>query len=140
MSMSLQELIESSQDTMKDYQRERLEVEVTELICQLMEEKNISRAELARRLGKSRPYVTKLLRDGSNMTLKTISDVFFALGRSLRVVDRPLSIHSPRLLVMEASPEGARVVPGADYYFEHSVGQLAYSPAIPSVPYTKMVA
>ena len=77
-------------------------MEITELICQLMKQQGLTRAELATRLGKSRPYVTKLLRDGSNMTVKTISDVFFALGHSLRVVERPLSALSPRLLVMEA--------------------------------------
>ena len=112
--MTLLDRISSSPERMKNFQRERLEMEITELICQLMEEQKVSRAELARRLGKSRAYVTKLLRDGSNMTAKTISDVFFALGRSLRVVDRPLSAWTPRLLVMEVSRTVGRVIPGEE--------------------------
>ena len=93
----------SSPEFMKEFQRGRLELELTELICRLMEERKISRAELSRRIGTSRANVTQLLRDGSNMTVKTISDIFFALGSSLRVLDRPLSIWSRELLVVEVS-------------------------------------
>jgi transcriptional regulator with XRE-family HTH domain len=77
----------------------------------------VSRAELASRLGKSRAYVTKLLRHGSNLTVQTISDVFHALGRSLRVVDRPLSVSSPALLVTDdpsrTAARGSRSANGA---------------------------
>ena len=103
--MSLIESIESSPERMKNFQRERLEMEITELICNLMEQEKVSRAELARRLGKSRPYITKILQSGNNLTVDTIADIFFALGRSLRVIDRPLSIESPRLTVVDASDE-----------------------------------
>jgi transcriptional regulator with XRE-family HTH domain len=106
---------------MKEYQRERLAIEITELISHLMDEQGVSRAELASRLGKSRAYVTKLLRHGSNLTVQTISDVFHALGRSLRVVDRPLSVSSPALTVTDEptpkptrrSPPGERSANGA---------------------------
>jgi transcriptional regulator with XRE-family HTH domain len=99
--MEILDDISSSPERMKDFQRERLALEITELICQIMEAEGVSRAELATRLGKSRAYVTKLLGGNTNMTIKTLSDVFHALGRSLRVVDRPLSVWSPRLLVAE---------------------------------------
>jgi len=45
----------------------------------LMERRKISRAELARRIGRSKPYVTQLLRAPSNLTLRTLSDVAWAL-------------------------------------------------------------
>jgi transcriptional regulator with XRE-family HTH domain len=115
--MSLFDRISSSPDRMKNFQRERLEMEITELICRLMEQQGITRADLAERLGKSRPYVTKMLRSGTNLTVKTISDIFFALGRSLRVVDRPLSIGSPRLLDLEIHHEGGQVLPSGNYQF-----------------------
>ena len=99
--MDLLSKIASSPNRMKGFQRERLATEITELISRLMDEQSVSRAELASRLGTSRAYVTKLLRHGSNLTVQTISDVFHALGRSLRVVDRPLSVSSPVLLVMD---------------------------------------
>jgi transcriptional regulator with XRE-family HTH domain len=83
------------------FQFARLELEVTELFCELMEKENVTRAELARRLGVSSAYVTKVLRGQSNLTLKTVSDFLFALGRSARVVDRHLIADSPPLLVVE---------------------------------------
>lgn len=93
--------IASSPELMKEFQRERLAIEITELISRLMEEQGVSRAELATRLGKSRAYVTKMLRHGNNLTIHTIADVFTALGRTFRGVDRPVSVASPPLLVME---------------------------------------
>ena len=53
-----------SGDGMKFLQRERLEIELTELICSVMEADGISRAQLAKRLGVSRAHVTQLLQDG----------------------------------------------------------------------------
>ena len=116
--MSLRERIESSPERMKNFQRERLELEITELICDLMAQEGVSRSELAKRLGKSRPYITKLLQNGNNMTLNTISDIFFALGRSLRVLDRPLSIESPRLVVMDLASQRPSSAESGNFRFE----------------------
>lgn len=49
-------------------------------ICRLMKEGGVSRAELARRLAVSAPYVTQLLNDDANLTLRTVARVFDALG------------------------------------------------------------
>lgn len=65
-------------------------MEVTELVCQLMEADGVSRTELASRLGKTKGYVTKLLDGRTNMTIRTISDVFMALDRAFHVQDGPL--------------------------------------------------
>jgi transcriptional regulator with XRE-family HTH domain len=99
--MDLAEEIASSPERMRVFQQERLATEITELISRLMREQKLSRAELASRLGKSRPFVTKLLRTGTNMTVHTLADVFYALGHSLRVVERPLSVFTPCLHVTE---------------------------------------
>jgi transcriptional regulator with XRE-family HTH domain len=66
---------------MRLYQQERAIYEVTDLIESLMEELGVSRAELARRLGKSRAWVTQLLDGEANKTIRTVADVFAALGR-----------------------------------------------------------
>ncbi|HEX7180704.1 MAG TPA: helix-turn-helix transcriptional regulator [Thermoanaerobaculia bacterium] len=60
-------------------------VEFTEDVCRLMEEQNVSRAELARRLGTSRAYVTKLLGGNANFTLHTMTKVAMALGSAVHV-------------------------------------------------------
>lgn len=63
-------------------EQERLIVEVTEAMASLLKEREVSRSELARRIGTSPAFVTKLLRGDNNFTLRTLSDVFFALGHS----------------------------------------------------------
>ena len=60
-------------------------VEFTEELCRLMEEKGISRAELAKRIGTSRAYVTKLLGGNANFTLATMVKLAFALGGAVHI-------------------------------------------------------
>lgn len=59
--------------------------EFVEEVCHLMDEKSVSRAELARRLGTSRAYVTKLLDGNANFTLATMVKVAMALDGALHV-------------------------------------------------------
>ncbi len=59
--------------------QEELILDVTEMLCRVMIENEISRSELAERLGKSRAYVTQLLSGGRNLTLRTLSDLADAL-------------------------------------------------------------
>jgi transcriptional regulator with XRE-family HTH domain len=84
----------STPEGMKSLQQERVILETTILISRLMKRQKITKAELARRLGKSKGYITQLLDGRTNMTLRTISDVMHALGRSLQVSTSPLSIFS----------------------------------------------
>ncbi|MFA7167172.1 MAG: helix-turn-helix transcriptional regulator [Desulfoplanes sp.] len=51
---------------------------VSEEINTIMLKNGVTKAELANRMGVSRPYVTKLLR-GANVSLQTLSKVAFAL-------------------------------------------------------------
>lgn len=95
-------------------------LEVTELICQLMEEQSVSRAELARRLGKSRAYVTQMLDGSTNLTIRTIADVLFALGAEacfssmvLRSKTQPAAVEPPRNYKIEIAPSRWAVTSGA---------------------------
>lgn len=106
--MDLPDQIASSPGRMRDFQRERLATEITESISHMMDDRSVSRSELASRLGKSRAYVTKMLRYGPNLTSHTIVDVFTASGRTPRLVDRPLSVSSPPLAVMERTPASSK--------------------------------
>jgi transcriptional regulator with XRE-family HTH domain len=71
-------------------EQERLILEVTESIANVMEEHGISRTELAKRLGKTPAFVTKLLRGDNNFTLRTLSDVFFAMDYGARLTLGPV--------------------------------------------------
>ena len=64
----------------KAYAREDLVFNVTEDLLLMLENLSVSKAELARRLGKSKSYVTQILSGTRNMTLGSFSDICFALG------------------------------------------------------------
>ena len=79
--------------------RRRLEQELllesaAELIARLMDEKRMSRAELARHIGKSKAFVTQILRGRHNMTLRTLADLAWAL--KARVQMKPSPRKTPR--------------------------------------------
>jgi AraC-like DNA-binding protein len=82
----------SSPEGMRLYQQERAILELTELVCELMDELGVSRAELARRLSTSRGYVTRLLDGSTNMTLRKITDVFSVLDRSIEFRAVPMKV------------------------------------------------
>ena len=64
------------------WEQERSILEVTELICEIMQHEGVSRKELAARLKKSPSFVTQLLDGSANMTLRTVADIFTALKYS----------------------------------------------------------
>jgi len=60
-------------------------VEFTEDLCRLMKEKNLSRADLAKKIGTSRAYITKLLGGNANFTLATMVKLAFALDGAVHI-------------------------------------------------------
>ena len=82
---AVQEFVDSDREAMKLFQQERAILEATELICEIMAAEQVSRTELAKRLGKTKGYVTQLLDGQANMTIRTMSDIFLVLGRTLHV-------------------------------------------------------
>lgn len=58
-------------------------IEILDNLYKRMEEKRINKAELAKRLGKSKAYVTKLLQgDYNNLTIKTLVELALAINES----------------------------------------------------------
>jgi transcriptional regulator with XRE-family HTH domain len=68
-----------------DYWHEVAVMEFTMDLYRLMEEQQVSRAELARRMGTSRAYITRLLGGDANFTLMTMVKVAMALDGALHV-------------------------------------------------------
>jgi transcriptional regulator with XRE-family HTH domain len=60
-------------------------VEFIEDLDRLMKEKKVSRAELARRIGSSRAYITKLMGGGANFTLQTMVKLAMALDGAVHI-------------------------------------------------------
>ena len=70
--------------------QEELILEVTETICELLENEKVSRKELAERLGKSKGFVSQLLNGGRNLTLRTVADNFHVLGYKVTLTPQKL--------------------------------------------------
>lgn len=67
------------------YKTEGIILDFTERICEILAERGISRAEFARMLGRSKAWVTKLLRGDHNMTVATIVQVMNTLGHDVEI-------------------------------------------------------
>lgn len=64
---------------------ERLRFNITEDILLAMQDSGTSKADLAKKLGKSKAHISQLLDGGRNMTLKTLSDIAYALNSEVKV-------------------------------------------------------
>ena len=80
-----------------EYLAEGLRIDLIEDFLQIMEEQSVSRAELARRLGCSNTYITKLLNGKENFTLLKLAQIGVALGRKVQV--RFISVESAQTKV-----------------------------------------
>lgn len=101
MMATLTERLTSTPEGMRLFQQERAIQEITEIICEIMDEEEVSRSSLADRLGKTKGYVTQLLDGRANMTIRTISDVFTALNRAVHFQEGPLraTVGAPSIIL-----------------------------------------
>jgi len=67
------------------YHIDAMKVEISEQIYLAMERQGVSEAELARRLCKSRAYVTKALQGNTNFTIPSLIKIARALNRKVEV-------------------------------------------------------
>jgi transcriptional regulator with XRE-family HTH domain len=73
----------------KEFAVEKFILACTEAISVAMDRQEVSKAELARRLGKSRSWVTQLLSGGRNVTARTLAEVAYALDLELVLDAKP---------------------------------------------------
>ncbi|EMQ0190758.1 hypothetical protein B6I61_15930 [Klebsiella pneumoniae] len=64
----------------------RLVFNTTEDILLAMQDQGVTQSTLAKKLGKSKSYVSQLLDGTRNMTLKTLADISYALSVNVKVV------------------------------------------------------
>lgn len=69
----------SSEDNAKLVAQETLITETTEALWSALERAGITQSELAERLGTTKGYISQVLSGSRNMTLRTLSDICFAL-------------------------------------------------------------
>ena len=109
--MSAEKWFQNELETVRktfEYRLEKILIQLGEDICRLMRDQQISRADVAERLGVSRAYVTKVLNGNPNLTIKTLLKLSDALGRELAIhfapkPDAPTARH-PRQALSHAAP------------------------------------
>jgi len=79
------EKLEAELDQDPKYWVESMRFDFVQEVERLMQERGISRAELARRLGASPAYVTQMLKALFNPTLLTLAKVALALGARVKL-------------------------------------------------------
>jgi transcriptional regulator with XRE-family HTH domain len=104
MHGTLVDNLKKDSEEMRLLQQEWLILEITEHIANLMEKKGVRKKELAERLGRSKGYITQLLDGRTNMTLRTVADVMWALDSSLKVDVSPLAFESSFLSQSSLEP------------------------------------
>ena len=83
LAKKLADLLERAQES-EEYWRDVTVTDFSRELHERMQTLGITHAELARRMGTSRPYVTKLL-DGGNFTLHTMVKLAMALDTVVRI-------------------------------------------------------
>lgn len=111
----LEKHIEQKQYTV-DFQTELSIIDLNEKIIARMAEKKVNRVELAKRLGVSKAFVTKLLNGNPNMTIKTINALALALDCQLYLDIHPKGFKLARrpVFVYDNKNYTAYVPPMAD--------------------------
>ncbi len=72
------------------FKLEELLYDLTETIYERMKQKGISQRELAKRLGVSDAYISKILKGNENISLKTLLKLALALGLNVEIKMQPI--------------------------------------------------
>ncbi len=89
-----------------EYQLYGVKLDITESICQIMEEKKISRSQLAESMGTSPSAITKMLNGNSNFTLKRLLKLSICLDHDLTVSFKPKSVQETTPTLFADKTEG----------------------------------
>jgi len=92
--MSVENFLGELGITSKVYDCEALIMNVTEDILVAMESKNVSKADLAKLMNKSKSFVTQTLSGSRNMTLRTLSEIAFNLNIDVKISFKNKRQHS----------------------------------------------
>ena len=108
---STYELFEqSSEHNRRLLREEELILDVTEAVSAVMQEAGISKAQLAKRMGRTKGFITQLLSGGRNLTLRTLAGLADALEARVTITvsknrdSRSVSSESPDLRVSRIEP------------------------------------
>jgi DNA-binding phage protein len=90
MEKTSYEDITSTPEDMRLYLQERALEYATAMVGRIMKKKKVSRSELASKLGTTPAWITQVLDGEHNKTIKTLSDLLWALGEKLDFAHSPI--------------------------------------------------
>ena len=95
---------------------ENLTGEASNLIAKLMHDQGVTRADLARKLNKSRAFVTQILSGSHNVTVKTLAEVLYHLDIEVKLDAQPLpgtrTVRKPHNPSATVRSEAYKLYPG----------------------------
>lgn len=113
-----------------DYQREKARIDFAAELWTLMEQNGVSRAKLAEKLGKTAPWVTKVLSGDNNFTINTMVELAHAAGGDLCLhiahadtVTRWLTVHRTNAVASSVSGWGEPAALGVKIAMEKGNAQ-----------------
>jgi transcriptional regulator with XRE-family HTH domain len=80
----------SDSESRQAYEREKLILSATAGIWEIMEISGLKKAEIARRLGKTRANIGQMLSGSRNMTLRTLADLAYACESRVHLDFQPV--------------------------------------------------
>jgi transcriptional regulator with XRE-family HTH domain len=99
---SIHEILSSARET-SEYAVEGCITQFTEHLLDRMESLNVTRADLAKNLGTTPAYISKMLKGKNNVTLETMAKIATTLKTKLHIELVPQTEFKDWLLVLEGS-------------------------------------
>lgn len=113
-----------------EYLTEVAILDVTEKIAAKMKEQNLSRAELAKRLGVSKAFITKVLGGYPNLTIRSMVSLANALGGDLSIDILQKGFQARKIYYYENKAQTVGVKP------DEFTQELQYLPSIAAIAET----
>jgi len=132
----------ASKANKKLFSRIELIQNITEDIMIAMEDLNISKSDLAKKIGKSKSYVSQLLSGSRNMTLASLSDLCFELDiiPEVTILEKKQAIEVKHIQEMSLNWEKAELMPSLTKNSRKICLRVMAIDSHPNYQYTKTAA
>jgi len=107
-----------------EYKVESVKIEYATKIARRMDHLHISKSELAEKIGTSGPYITKVLRGDSNLTIESLVKFADAVEGELHLHISPKKANVRWFDVLTASPESKEVASASTWARSSQKGSI----------------
>lgn len=118
-----------------EYWAEGAVLDFTEELARIMENSGISRAELAKRVGTSPAYITKVFGGQANFTVETMTKLALAVDHVLRIHVAAKDVRTRWIDIRES--DGLRFTESTDNVVDFAIGGPDQSVLLPAFKWTE---